>query len=202
MLLLSTCIALLAACQQKPKETLDADRVAKFAQIYQAQKLTWGSGYVILSLTGLEPQEQARPLARAQALLDRYVKGFYIALNANSKPEVTGNTFVSPRFEEFKYAALTCRIAQDNPEEMNKLTQDSQESESIISFCEHSVFYYHLMVESFTEDQVKTLNAWSLRRYFNKKDWEAMQANKFDFVYAFPTVEQLEKTSFAPYIAH
>lgn len=191
-----TSALMLGACDQAPK-TLSLAEVEEFSQIYDNQSLTWNAGYLILSVTGLDYTTPAKPLAGPNAILDRYVKGFYIALNSNSTPEFKDGKFIAPHFAEFAQAAKTCQVALKYPEQMNKLTQIS---DNVEKFCRNTTFYYKLMVESFSADQVASLNAWSLKRYIPTDKWVELVDGKYGFTYALPTTADLTKSNLSPYV--
>ncbi|RIY36218.1 hypothetical protein [Psittacicella gerlachiana] len=197
-IILSCLLSLMVLSACTPKKTINVEQAQEFAKVYKEQLLTWRAGYLILSVTGLDPEKQATPLASANAILDRYVKGFYIALNSNSKAEFKDGEFIAPHFAKFKFAAQICQIAQTNPEEMNKITQNTV---GVEDFCRDTVFYYRLMVESFTSDQVASLNAWSMQRLISKEHWVKIQDGDYGFTYALPTVADLTNSNLEPYVS-
>ncbi|RIY34041.1 hypothetical protein CJP74_00215 [Psittacicella melopsittaci] len=183
--LLLALVAMLSACSTSPP--LTPNEVANLEARAQKYNHSW---YALISFSQLDFAKKPAPLASAQDLIDKYVKGFYIALNSNSQAQVQEGKLLAPHFEEFVLTQQSCSRALESKQVLAPALQ---------MFCQKTVFYYQLMVESFSPEQVASLNLWALRRS-SPQVWQLGQKNQLGFNYALPQASELKSTRFAPYI--
>lgn len=175
-------LGLLSSCSKET--TINEERLTKFIS-YLDPKIQYGLVDLYKGLAVLLGTPNSKIIPQSADQVYAAVVVFYGTLaHLDHAFSLANQRFVASGYLKFKYLKETCTIAQEHPEEYQVFAKyPLRVAVTMQEFCQQTIHFGKLLVDSFSSHQIQTLNAKALfnEGAFDLQTLQEMIKGKYNF---------------------